>query len=189
MDQHHPPPNELSLASGLAGLITTADKIALCLFAFTSGMIDAPNLARSVVAETQALSEIFAQLGTVLWGRERRELKEGRAALVCVDQLVLTVSACVASLAELEKEMEGVGKADMTLQFRMLDRLRWTVRENAIRKILENMQMQKGSLVFVLTILTVLVSPAFAYHHPGPNDENIATPTQRPKRRSKTSGI
>lgn len=143
----------LALAPGLSGLITTADKISSCLSAFTAGMLDAPNLARNVVAETQALSEIFTQLQTTLWRHGGQDVRAGRPAMVFMDHVVLTITGCITLLAELEKEMEGVGTADASQQF--LDRLRWTMREAVIRRILDSLQMQKEALVLVLTILTV----------------------------------
>jgi hypothetical protein len=71
--------------------------------------------------------------------------------MVFVDQLVLTVAACIRSLAELEKELDGV------VGVGMLDRLKWTVRETGIRRILEALQTHRSSLTLVLTILTALV--------------------------------
>ncbi|KAF8246682.1 hypothetical protein K440DRAFT_327831 [Wilcoxina mikolae CBS 423.85] len=139
----------LSLASGISGLIKAADKIASLLSGFTANMIDAPNLARSVVSETQSLSLTLLQLQPLLSPHHSScNEEETRKSMVFVDQLVLTVAACIRSLAELEKELDGV------VGVGMLDRLKWTVREAGIRRILEALQMHKSSLTLVLTILT-----------------------------------
>ncbi|KAF8544569.1 hypothetical protein BDD12DRAFT_872810 [Trichophaea hybrida] len=139
----------LSLASGISGLIKAADKIASSLSGFTANMIDAPNLARNVVSETQSLSLTLLQLQPLLSPHHSCSNEEKtRRSMVFVDQLVLTVAACIRSLAELEKELDGV------VGVGMLDRLKWTVRETGIRQILEVLQMHKSSLTLVLTILT-----------------------------------
>jgi hypothetical protein len=144
--------NPLSLASGISGLIKAAEKIASLLSGFTANMLDAPNLARNVVMEMQSLSGILLQLKPLLSPHHYSSKDEDeRRSMVFVDQLVLTVAACIRSLAELEKELDGV------VGVGMLDRLKWTVRETSIRRILEALQTHRSSLTLVLTILTALV--------------------------------
>ena len=68
-----------------------------------------------------------------------------------IEHLVIIFTDCVSVFSELEQTLESL-KTDEHM--RVIDRLKWSMKENAISKLLQRLQSSKASLNFMLTILT-----------------------------------
>ncbi|KAI5794635.1 hypothetical protein FPQ18DRAFT_156495 [Pyronema domesticum] len=134
--------SSISLQAGLTGLPIAASHTSATLASVTSARLDAPGLARNVVSETTSLSQILTTLIPLLSTAARRNM-------VYVEQLVISVTSSMLALTDLEKELAAiVGNG-------MLDRLKWTIREDYIREILEKLKTCKMAFQCMVNIFTV----------------------------------
>ena len=140
----------LSVAASLAGLLSAANKITQALLS----LHDMPRLARSVSAETKALSAIFSQLNSFLRHSSQR------MSMTTVEQFVTVLTHCVLTFAELEEEIDGCmgGAAEdgtagnSTASMALWDRVKWAAREDTVKAILADLQMEKASLNLMIAI-------------------------------------
>jgi hypothetical protein len=96
----------ISLAASVAGILGLAGKLAITISGFVASAQSAPQLATHAVNEINSLVTIFAQLkGLTLQNSPARNF-------ITVDQLVVVISGCVITLAELDKELEGLEDRD-----------------------------------------------------------------------------
>ncbi|KAF8544534.1 ankyrin repeat-containing domain protein [Trichophaea hybrida] len=89
----------LSVAASVAGLTQLAAKV----IGFVSTVADAPIIARNVHAEVRAFQAIFDQLQDFI-----TNFSEGDETRKYVDQLIATLTGCVCSFSELDKELESL---------------------------------------------------------------------------------
>ena len=78
-------------------------------------------------------------------------MNRSRTSLILVDQVVLTLSACVATFSELDVFSELL-QSDSSMG--IMDRVRWARKSDAATEYLEKLRMHKNSLSFMLTIIT-----------------------------------
>ncbi|KAH0541711.1 hypothetical protein FGG08_003803 [Glutinoglossum americanum] len=138
----------LSVAASVVGLLLAGGKMAGLLSKMTS-LTDAPALARAVLTE---MSDISAALrhtqdflrGAIAVPAERRQY-------ILLEHLVATLTGCVTTYSELEPIVDSlrIGASDMGA----FDRVKWSVKENEIRDIVQRLQNHKSSLNLMLTIL------------------------------------
>ena len=144
----------LSVAASLAGLLSAANKITQALLS----LHDSPRLARSVSAETKALSAIFSQLNNFLRHSSQR------MSMTTVEQFVTVLTHCVLTFAELEEEIDGcmcgAGEtgAGGSSGIALWDRLKWAAREETVKAILADLQMEKASLNLMIAIWSWYIS-------------------------------
>jgi hypothetical protein len=71
--------------------------------------------------------------------------------LILVEQIVITLSACVTTFSGLDVFVETLGTdANMGL----LDRLRWATKTSTIQEHMQKLELHKGTLTLMMTILT-----------------------------------
>jgi len=68
-----------------------------------------------------------------------------------VEQVVTTLSACVLTFSELDVFVQAL---DSEQKMGILDRMKWIIKSNALKELLERLQQHKISLNLMLTILT-----------------------------------
>src|SRR5436853_414875 len=78
-----------------------------------------------------------------------------RASLILVEQVVTTLSACVLTFSELDVFVQAL---DSEQKMGILDRMKWIIKSNALKELLERLQQHKLSLNLMLTILTWYVN-------------------------------
>ena len=131
----------LSVSASVVGLVAAATKITTALYTFTSAVQDAPRIARSVIGETEALTAIFSQLNGAL------RMKPDRMSMTTVEQFVGVLTRCVLTFAELEEEIDG-----LELDKGVVDRVRWTMKQQVLTEIMAELQQQKLSLTLMIGI-------------------------------------
>ena len=153
----------LSVAASIAGLLQVGAKV----ISFLSTAADAPTTARNVLSEIRALHVIFRQLQNFI--THFTEQSMSRKSRIYVDDLVITLTGCVCTFSELDKELECLrtegdeaGNRDDP-QFSTWDRVKWAAKEQSLLRMLENLQMHKNSLTLLLSIYTWCVTvPVFS---------------------------
>lgn len=139
----------LSVAASVTGLIAAAAKISNVLYTVVNKARNAPDDCRKIKNELDDIRNVLAQLQVFIMGAKRPSAS--RAALIMVDQVVVTLAACVTTFSELDAFAEGLRN---DAEMRILDRLRWSTKESDIRLILSRLEAHKASVTLMLSILT-----------------------------------
>ena len=139
----------LSIAASVVGLLGAAAKVSEVLKTFICSTKDAPTLANGVLQEVADISTCLSQLQFFLVGT--RVGTRSRTAIIMVEQVIVTLTACVITFSELE-EILGVFK-DHTPQT-IGSRVAWMRKETVIAKLCLRLNSSKQSLNLLLTTLT-----------------------------------
>lgn len=83
------------------GLLGATAKVSSILTTFIRGVNDAPKLATGVLQEVSDISACLAQLQAFLVGTKVGT--RSRTALIMVEQVIVTLTACVMTFSELEE--------------------------------------------------------------------------------------
>ena len=138
----------ISFVASIIGLMQAGKKIA----GFISSMADAPQTAQNILREVETLQTIFRQLQGLISERGRQSMS--RRERICLDDLVATLTSCVCVFSELDGALESLGAPDDAVgpNLTVWDKTKWAVKEESIEKILKNLQMNKSSLQWMLSI-------------------------------------
>ena len=139
----------LSVVASIAGILGAAAQISTSISTLIEKSRKAPKDIRRVKDEVDTIRSVLHQLQALLLGSAKTN--RARTSLILVDQVVVTLSACVSTFSELDVT---VGTLVSDERLGLMDRLRWSTRASAIDECLKNLQTQKSSLTLILTILT-----------------------------------
>ncbi|KAL9001483.1 MAG: hypothetical protein Q9169_000058 [Polycauliona sp. 2 TL-2023] len=139
----------LSLSISIVGLCCAAVQVNSLLKNFIDASKDAPTSARHTLTEVSAIYVCLNGLEAFLSGRQ--ESPRSRTSLIMLEQIIVVFTDCVAIFSELEQVLDTT-KIDAPM--RMLDRVKWAVKEKTILKLLTRLQTSKASLNLMLNILT-----------------------------------
>ena len=137
----------LSIAAGVAGVLTAAAQISSLLIQFTTRTQNAPAQARNIITEVNDVSGILSHLQSFLLGDEFTD--RSRTSLLKVDHVVAIVSGCVLTFSELEKLLDQLRTDGMGV----LDCMKWARKEPSILAVVQRLQNHKASLSLMLSIL------------------------------------
>lgn len=112
-----------------------------------SGSASAPSVAQAVQSEIHDFVVVLSQLQPLILGTAFANIS--RASMIDVDQVLVTLTGCVCTFSELEKEVNGLGLATG-----IRNRLKWALAESTISQLVQRLQNHKASLNLMLTILT-----------------------------------
>jgi len=116
---------------------------------FAGSAKEAPHSARAVFMEVTGISVCLNQLQGYVLGKQ--ETFRSRRSLIMIEQVIVVLTDCVSIFSELEQTLE-ILKTDQPMK--VIDRLKWTMKEAAIGRLLQRLQTSKASLTFMLTTLT-----------------------------------
>jgi len=139
----------ISVATSVMGLLQVGAKV----IGFLSSVADAPSTARNVLAEVQALHAIFRQLDDFIVDFTQQSMT--RKSRIYVEDLVCTLTGCVCTFSELDKELESLKTDDSDgSQFTAWNSMKWATKDQGLATILRNLQMHKTSLSLMLSVYT-----------------------------------
>lgn len=139
----------LSVSASIVGIIVAAVQVSRLLKTFIDSANGASTSARGVLMEVTGIYVCLHQLEDFILGK--REAARSRRSLIMIEHLIVIFTDCVSLFSELEQMLESL-KTDGHM--RVIDRLKWSMKESAISKLLLRLQSSKASLNFMLTILT-----------------------------------
>ena len=139
----------LSVVASIAGILGAAAQVSTSISTLIEKSRKAPKDIRKVKDEVDTIRSVLHQLQALLLGSAKTN--RARTSLILVDQVVVTLSACVSTFSELDV-IVGTLVSDEKLG--LMDRLRWGTKASAIDESLKSLQTQKSSLTLILTILT-----------------------------------
>ena len=134
----------ISFAASIIGLIEAGKKVTRLI----STMADATQTAQNILREVEALQTIFRQLQGLISDRGQQSIPRGES--IYLDDLVATLTSCVCVFSELDGALESLGAQDENLT--AWDKTKWAVKEESMEKSLRNLQMNKTSLQWMLSI-------------------------------------
>ena len=139
----------LSISASIIGITTAALQVSRVLKTFVEGANGARTSARSVLMEVTGIYVCLHQLQDFLLGK--REASRSRRSLVMIEHLIIVFTDCVSIFSELEQTLESLNTDE---RMGIIDKLKWSMKETAISKLLLRLQSSKASLNFMLTILS-----------------------------------
>lgn len=139
----------LSISAGIVGLLTAAAGITNVVGGLINSANGAPDSVRHVLTEVTGISTCLDKLQAFLLGT--REVPRSRATMLMVEQVVVTLTGCITAFSDLEKTLDPLKSSQ---PIRVMDRMRWALKEQSIGRILGRLQVTKASLNLMLTTLT-----------------------------------
>ncbi|KAH7309930.1 Rho GTPase activation protein [Rhexocercosporidium sp. MPI-PUGE-AT-0058] len=139
----------LSVTMAIVGLLTASQKISSALGNLVSKGKSAPKEIQNVKSTVDTMRSVLLQLQMLLLGRAKVDRK--RTSLILVEQIVITLSACVATFSDLDV---FVGTLASDAKLGIMDRIRWATKTATIKEHLQKLEMHKSSLTLMMTILT-----------------------------------
>jgi hypothetical protein len=110
----------LSVTMAIIGLLRAADQISSTLQPLIKKAANAPREIEEMKSSVDGIRTVLSQLQLMLIGKP--QVGRNRTSLILVEQIVITLSACVTTFSDLDVFVESLGTdANMGL----LDRLRW----------------------------------------------------------------
>ena len=137
----------LSVAAGLAGVVTAAAQISTLLIKFTKKVKDAPKEAHTILNEVTDTSRILSRLQSFVL--DTQSSSQSKACFLHVESVIAIVTGCVATFSELQKLLNGLESDEMTV----VDRIKWSKDEPSITALGSRLQTHKASLSLMLEIL------------------------------------
>lgn len=139
----------MEVAASVVGLLAVVAKVSSVLHQFISGCIDAPLIAQTTCDEVSDFGYALSKLQPYIDGSS--PIKLLGASMTDVNQLSVTLAACVVTFSRMEKTMDRLmpptgGGMDP------LSRLRWSWAEKGISQLVQRLQQHKLSLTLLLTI-------------------------------------
>jgi hypothetical protein len=144
-----------NIATALSTLLGTSKTIASVLHEFISNVHNAPLSAQSALFAVKSME--FALSSTQRLLSNLLVLRPDRKALVELDHLVITVTQSIITFRKLESLVcpEFVLKSSKTTAW---ERLQWARKEEAIGRLVQELERHKSSLSYMLNILQWQVS-------------------------------
>jgi hypothetical protein len=139
----------LSVTMAIIGLLTAADQISSTLQPLIKKAANAPREIKEMKSSVDGIRTVLSQLQLMLIGKS--QVGRNRTSLILVEQIVITLSACVTTFSDLDVFVESLGTdANMGL----LDRLRWVTKTSTIQEHMQKLEVHKSTLPLMMTILT-----------------------------------
>ncbi|KAG9239586.1 Rho GTPase activation protein [Amylocarpus encephaloides] len=133
----------------IVGLLTAAQQISSAISNMVSTSKSAPKDMQNLKSTVDTIRSVLLQLQLLLLGRAKVDRQ--RTSLILVEQVVITLSACVATFSELDVFVESLNSDN---KLGLMDRIRWVTKATTIQEHLKKLEMHKSSLTLMMAILT-----------------------------------
>jgi len=108
-----------------------------------------PQEVADIKLTVETLRSVFLQLRLLIL--DRACIDPQRTSLILLDQVVVTLTACVMTFSDLDGCVKGLFN-DVRLGF--LDGMRWASKTAELTKYLRSLESHKSSLILMISILT-----------------------------------
>jgi len=139
----------LSVSMAIVGLLSASWKISEVLSPLISKGKNAPDELREIKTTVDTIRSVLSQLQLMLLGRMK--VTRERTSLILVDQIVVTLSACVSTFSDLDVFVETLGSDE---KLGLMNRMRWATKAPTIQEHLKKLEAHKASMTLMVTILT-----------------------------------
>ncbi|KAH6714433.1 Rho GTPase activation protein [Leptodontidium sp. MPI-SDFR-AT-0119] len=139
----------LSVSMAIVGLLSASLKISDVLSPLISKGKNAPAELRDLKQTVDTIRAVLSQLQLMLLGRMK--VTRERTSLILVDQIVVTLSACVSTFSDLDVFVETLGSDE---KLGLMNRMRWATKAPTIQEHMTKLEAHKASMTLMVTILT-----------------------------------
>jgi hypothetical protein len=139
----------LSIATAVVGLLKTAQQVSLIIGKIASSKKHGSKEINDVKITVDTLRSVLLQLQLLLLNRAKIDHK--RASMILVDEVVVTLTACVMTFSDLDGCVKGL-ESDERLG--ILDSVRWASKASELKVYLQNLEAHKTSLALMVNILS-----------------------------------
>lgn len=139
----------LSVSASIAGLLTAAQQVSSVVGMILASKKTGSQEIKDIKITVDTLRSVLLQLQLLLLGRA--SVNPQRASLILLDQVVVTLTACVMTFSDLDGCVKGLFN-DVRLGF--LDGMRWASKTAELTKYLRSLESHKSSLILMISILT-----------------------------------
>jgi hypothetical protein len=139
----------LSVAASIVGLLAAAQQISSAMGGIASAKAKGSKELSSVKITVDTLRSILLQLQLLLL--DRASINPERASLILVEEVVVTLTACVATFSDLDVCLKGLRSDE---QLGLLDVMRWATKAPELKLLLQHLEAHKTSLILMLNIIT-----------------------------------
>lgn len=140
----------LSVTASIVGILAAAGKVGELLHGAISTAKDAPRVLISLACEVQEVRAAVFSLKLLL--ADLSSTQTHRAALIQIDQLIVTLADTVLTFSELETAITPfVASQGAIVSLRAKFKWLWT--EDSCNKIVDRLQRHKSTLSLMLNIL------------------------------------
>jgi hypothetical protein len=133
----------------IIGLLKAADQISSALQPLIKKAANAPKEIKEMKSSVDGIKTVLSQLQLMLIGKS--QVDRNRTSLILVEQIVITLSACVTTFSDLDVFVETLGT---DAKMGLLDRLRWATKTSTIQEHMQKLEVHKTTLTLMMTILT-----------------------------------
>jgi hypothetical protein len=139
----------LSVSASIAGLMAAAQQVSSLIGLILRSTKTGPQEVADIKLTVETLRSVFLQLRLLIL--DRACIDPQRTSLILLDQVVVTLTACVMTFSDLDGCVKGLFN-DVRLGF--LDGMRWASKTAELTKYLRSLESHKSSLILMISILT-----------------------------------
>jgi len=146
----------LSITMAVIGLLKTAHEVSSGIARLVASRKNGSSEIREIKTTVDMLRSVLLQLQLLLLNHAK--VDERRASMILVDEVVVTLTACVMTFSDLDSCVEGL-EADEKLG--ILGSVKWASKSAELRRYKRDLKAHKSSLSLMVNILSwyVALSP------------------------------
>lgn len=135
----------LSIASGVAGLISVTGKIIVTLTTLSRGLSDAPSAVGRVITEMEILRFVIEEINDAVLNEEQQ------SSQISMRSLVYTITNCVKLVSELERHVDEVGGNEFVKDSTIGGKAKWVWKEKEVMSLISEIERHKLSLNIIIS--------------------------------------
>lgn len=139
----------LSISMAVIGLLKTAHEVSSTIGKIVSSKKNGCKEIRNVKSTVDTLRSVLLQLQLLLLNHAK--IDDRRASMILVEEVVVTLSACVMTFSDLDRCVEGLASDE---RLGILDSVRWASKAEELKGYMQSLESHKLSLTLMVNILT-----------------------------------
>ncbi|KAI5842182.1 hypothetical protein DFP73DRAFT_596202 [Morchella snyderi] len=139
----------MEVAASLVGLHLAATTVCSTIQRFVSACLNAPDIAREILAEVRDFQYALNRLRDRMSKRE--EMTPLGSMATDATQLAITLASCTLTFSQLERIVDGLAPKE-TKEMSVYSRLRWTWENSNLTILVRRIQQHKSTLTLLLII-------------------------------------
>ena len=142
----------LSVSASIAGLMAAAQQVSFLIGLILRSTKTGPQEVADIKLTVETLRSVFLQLRLLIL--DRACIDPQRTSLILLDQVVVTLTACVMTFSDLDGCVKEFFSMSCDENLDLLASIRWASKATEVRKHLRNLEAHKSSFTLMISILT-----------------------------------
>lgn len=136
------------------GLLKTAHEVSTTIGKIVSSKKNGCKEIRDIKSTVDTLRSVLLQLQLLLLNHAK--IDDRRASMILVEEVVVTLSACVMTFSHLDSCVGGLASDE---RLGILNSVRWASKAEELKGYMQSLESHKISLALMVNILTWYFSP------------------------------